>query len=235
MSSLYYVGVGVVSLSMSIYNFNTIGKSNNQTCYVNKSMTYNECIDYYNSIGQELECYNESYTESKVPYSGKRDISVQESNPYKTFCLLVGIIYIILLAMSLFLACITNYLSNQLPDDYINMGTCKKFLACFCKILPPCFILLSWLNLIFFIVVWIFILQNKCHYSTTMTPGKLISTDYFFKVHRTLNIVNSFVWIFLHYGGAIIRGMTYVEPFMYSPEVGNPNFFKTLMLKRLGP
>ena len=234
MSSLYYVGVGVVSLSMSIYNFNTIGKSNNQTCYVNKSMTYNECIDYYHSIAQsELPC-NESYPMNES-YSGKRNISVQESNPYKTFCLLVGIVYIILLAMSLFLACITNYLSNQLPDDYINMGTCKKFLACFCKILPPCFIILSWLNFIFFIVVWIFILSKKCKYSTTMTPGKLINPDYFFKVHRTLNIVNSIVWILLHYGGAVIRAMTYVEPFMYSPEVGNPNFFKTLMLKRLGP
>ena len=226
MSSLYYVGVGVVSLSMSIYNFNTMGESNNQTCYVSKSMTYDELKNYYNSIAQPFNI-------SK--YEGKIDERVQESNPYKTFCLLVGIVYIILLAMSLFLACITNYLSNQLPDDYINMGTCKKFLACFCKILPPCFIILSWLNCIFFIVVWIFILSKRCKISTTMVPGKLISEDYFFKVHRTLNIVNSIVWVLLHYGGAVIRAMTYVEPFMYSPEVGNPNFFKTLMLKRLGP
>ena len=228
MSSLYYVGVGVVSLSMSIYNFNTMGESNNQTCYVNKTMTDKQVNEYFNSIGQ-------TRIDLSPDENGKFEVSVQESNPYKTFCLLVGIVYIILLAMSLFLACITNYLSNQLPDDYINMGTCKKFLACFCKILPPCFIILSWLNFIFFIVVWIFILSKKCKYSTTMDPGKLISTDYFFKVHRTLNIVNSIVWVLLHYGGAIIRAMTYVEPFMYSPEVGNPNFFKTLMLKRLGP
>ena len=228
MSSLYYVGVGVVSLSMSIYNFNTMGESNNQTCYVNKTMTDSQVDEYYNSIAQiRPENLKEAYDKFEVP--------VQESNPYKTFCLLVGIVYIILLAMSLFLACITNYLSNQLPDDYINMGTCKKFLACFCKILPPCFIILSWLNFIFFIVVWIFILSKKCKYSTTMTPGKLINPDYFFKVHRTLNIVNSIVWILLHYGGAVIRAMTYVEPFMYSPEVGNPHFCKTLMLKRLGP
>ena len=231
MSSLYYVGVGVVSLSMSIYNFNTMGESNNKTCYVYKSMTFNETQDYYNSLAQPVPDMYANESEFK----DKMEVPVQESNPYKTFCLLVGIVYIILLAMSLFLACITNYLSNQLPDDYIKMGTCKKFLACFCKILPPCFIILSWLNFIFFIVVWIFILSKKCKYSTTMVPGKLISTEYFYKVHRTLNIVNSIVWILLHYGGAIIRAMTYVEPFMYSPEVGNPNFFKTLMLKRLGP
>ncbi len=227
MSSLYYVGVGVVSLSMSIYNFNIMGESNNQTCYVSKNMSMEQYIDYYNSLNQSI---NPNISDEEL-----ESIKVKDSNPYKTFCLLVGIIYIILLAMSLFLACITNYLSNQLPDDYIKMGTCKKFLACFCKILPPCFIILSWLNCIFFIVVWIFILSKKCKYSTTMTPGKLIKEDYFFKVHRTLNIVNSIVWILLHYGGAVIRAMTYVEPFMYSPEVGNPHFCKTLMLKRLGP
>ena len=157
MSSLYYVGVGVVSLSMSIYNFNTMGESNNQTCYVYKSMTFNETQDYYNSLAQPVPDMYANESEFK----DKMEVPVQESNPYKTFCLLVGIVYIILLAMSLFLACITNYLSNQLPDDYINMGTCKKFLACFCKILPPCFIILSWLNFIFFIVVWIFILSKN--------------------------------------------------------------------------
>jgi hypothetical protein len=39
----------------------------------------------------------------------------------------------------------------------------------------------------------------------------------------------------LHYGGAIVRGMTYVEPFMYSPEIGKPNMIKTLLFKKLGP
>ena len=74
MSSLYYVGVGVVSLSMSIYNFNTMGESNNQTCYVNKTMTDNQVDEYYNSIAQiRLENLKEVGDKFEVP--------VQESNP----------------------------------------------------------------------------------------------------------------------------------------------------------
>ena len=37
-----------------------------------------------------------------------------------------------------------------------------------------------------------------------------------------LNLVNSIIWILLHYGGSIIREMTYQEPFMYSPDTGTP-------------
>ena len=50
-----------------------------------------------------------------------------------------------------------------------------------------------------------------------------------------LNLVNSIIWILLHYGGSIIREMTYQEPFMYSPDTGAPNCCRTLFLKKLGP
>ena len=50
-----------------------------------------------------------------------------------------------------------------------------------------------------------------------------------------LNLVNSIIWILLHYGGSIIREMTYQQPFMYSPDTGAPNCCRTLFLKKLGP
>ena len=50
-----------------------------------------------------------------------------------------------------------------------------------------------------------------------------------------LNLVNSIIWILLHYGGSIIREMTYQGPFMYSPDTGAPNCCRTLFLKKLGP
>ena len=48
-----------------------------------------------------------------------------------------------------------------------------------------------------------------------------------------LNLVNSIMWVLLHYGGSIIREMTYQEPFMYSPDTGAPNCCRTLFLKKL--
>ena len=225
MSSLYYLGLGAVSLSMTIYNFHMVGKATNQTCYSYQTMTYDDYKNYNISLG--LEIYNKTKEYFEVP--------VTEGNIYKTLTLIIAIIYIIYLVLSLFLSCVSNMMSNQTPEDYIKIGTCKKFLACFCKILPPVLIILSWVNFILFVVFWILITVGKCEYSRSDIPGIFIDKKDYFNDNKVLILVNSCFWILLHYGGAIVRGMTYVEPFMYSPEIGKPNMIKTLLFKKLGP
>ena len=226
MSSLYYLGLGAVSLSMTIYNFHMVGEATNQTCYINQNMTKKEYIAYLNSTEQNDKTdINDNYY----------NVEVEEGNIYKTLTLVIAIIYIIYLVLSLFLSCVSNMMSNQTPEDYIKIGTCKKFLACFCKILPPVLIILSWINFILFVVFWILITVGKCEYSYSDTPGKFMDEKDYFNDNKVLILVNSCFWILLHYGGAIVRGMTYVEPFMYSPEIGKPNMIKTLLFKKLGP
>jgi len=229
MSSLYYLGLGAVSLSMTIYNFHMVGEATNQTCYSYQNMTYDDYRKYNISLG--LETYNK--TSFNKEYFD--DVQVTEGNIYKTLTLIIAIIYIIYLVLSLFLSCVSNMMSNQTPEDYIKIGTCKKFLACFCKILPPVLIILSWVNFILFVVFWILITVGKCEYSYSDTPGKFMDKKDYFNDNKVLILVNSCFWILLHYGGAIVRGMTYVEPFMYSPEIGKPNMIKTLLFKKLGP
>ena len=227
MSSLYYLGLGAVSLSMTIYNFHMVGEATNQTCYSYQTMTYDDYKNYNISLG--LEIYNK--TSFNIEYF---EVPVTEGNIYKTLTLIIAIIYIIYLVLSLFLSCVSNMMSNQTPEDYIKIGTCKKFLACFCKILPPVLIILSWVNFILFVVFWILITVGKCEYNSDI-PGIFIDKKDYFNDNKVLILVNSCFWILLHYGGAIVRGMTYVEPFMYSPEIGKPNMIKTLLFKKLGP
>jgi hypothetical protein len=187
-------------------------------------MTQEDYNKYIASLGQTNDI---TIDLDKVP--------VTEGNIYKTLTLIIAIIYIIYLVLSLFLSCVSNMMSNQTPEDYIKIGTCKKFLACFCKILPPVLIILSWINFILFVVFWILITVGKCEYSYSDTPGKFMDEKDYFNDNKVLILVNSCFWILLHYGGAIVRGMTYVEPFMYSPEIGKPNMIKTLLFKKLGP
>ena len=227
MSSLYYLGLGAVSLSMTIYNFHMVGEATNQTCYSYQKMTQKEFDTYIASLGQTNDTISNDIDLDKV--------EVSEGNIYKTLTLIIAIIYIIYLVLSLFLSCVSNMMSNQTPEDYIKIGTCKKFLACFCKILPPVLIILSWVNFILFVVFWILITVGKCEYSKSDTPGKFMDEKDYFNDNKVLILVNSCFWILLHYGGAIVRGMTYVEPFMYSPEIGKPNMIKTLLFKKLGP
>ncbi len=226
MSSLYYLGLGAVSLSMTIYNFHMVGEATNQTCYSYQNMTRKQYEDFNTSLGIAID------NTSKGDFF---QVEVTEGNIYKTLTLIIAIIYIIYLVLSLFLSCVSNMMSNQTPEDYIKIGTCKKFLACFCKILPPVLIILSWVNFILFVVFWILITVGKCEYSNSDTPGKFPDEKDYFNDNKVLILVNSCFWILLHYGGAIVRGMTYVEPFMYSPEIGKPNMIKTLLFKKLGP
>ena len=195
MSSFYYLGVGVVSLAISIYNFEISSKGNG--------------VKTTDSAGLDA------------------------SNIFPTIGLILAISYIIILVLSIFLSCVINALSNQLPEDYLNMGKCKRFLACFCKIFPPLLIILSWINFILIIVIWIMLVVNKDYKYTDEKTGTE-NTDYEGDV-KVLNLVNSIAWILLHYGGAVVRDMTYQEPFMYSPDTGEPNCFRTLFLKKLGP
>lgn len=195
MSSFYYLGVGVVSLAISIYNFEISSKGNG--------------VKTTDSAGLDA------------------------SNIFPTIGLILAISYIIILVLSIFLSCVINALSNQLPEDYLNMGKCKRFLACFCKIFPPVLIILSWINFILIIVIWIMLVVNKDYKYTDEKTGTE-NTDYEGDV-KVLNLVNSIAWILLHYGGAVVRDMTYQEPFMYSPDTGEPNCFRTLFLKKLGP
>ena len=204
-----------------------VGEATNQTCYSYQNMTKQQYTDYMNSLGQT---FDDSSSEEIY-----ENIKVTEGNIYKTLTLIIAIIYIIYLVLSLFLSCVSNMMSNQTPEDYIKIGTCKKFLACFCKILPPVLILLSWVNFILFVVFWILIAIGKCEYSYSDTPGKFLKPKDYYNDNKVLILVNSCFWVLLHYGGAIVRGMTYVEPFMYSPEIGKPNLLKTLFLKKLGP
>ena len=227
MSSLYYLGLGAVSLSMTIYNFHMVGEATNQTCYSYQNMTRKEYEDFNASLGLPN---NDTYNNKDF-----FEVPVTEGNIYKTLTLIIAIIYIIYLVLSLFLSCVSNMMSNQTPEDYIKIGTCKKFLACFCKILPPVLIILSWVNFILFVIFWILITVGKCEYSDSDTPGKFMDKKDYFNDNKVLILVNSCFWILLHYGGAIVRGMTYVEPFMYSPEIGKPNRIKTLLFKKLGP
>ena len=227
MSSLYYLGLGAISLSMTIYNFHMVGEATNQTCYSYQNMTLDEYKNFNASLGLPN---NDTYNNKNF-----FEVQVTEGNIYKTLTLIIAIIYIIYLVLSLFLSCVSNMMSNQTPEDYIKIGTCKKFLACFCKILPPVLIILSWVNFILFVVFWILITVGKCEYSESITPGKFMDKKDYFNDNKVLILVNSCFWILLHYGGAIVRGMTYVEPFMYSPEIGKPNMIKTLLFKKLGP
>ena len=68
-------------------------------------------------------------------------------------------------------------------------------------------------------------LMGGCEISTNSTPGALTDPKQFAKDVNTLNLVNSGIWVLIHYGGGIFREIVYQEPFMYSPDIGTTSAF----------
>ena len=207
MSSFYYLGIGVVSLAMTIYNFEKASQTGDYTLL--------------------------KKTDEKDANGNSREFD-ESTNAIVPLLYIIAIVFLLFLVLSLYMSCIINSFSNLLPEDFLTMSKCKAAVTCLCKIIPPIFLILSWLNLILIVVVWILygvyfkVQESKYKFEP---PSDAVSDDV-----RTLNIVNSVVWFVMHYGGSIIREMTYIEPFMYAPDTGEtPNCFRTLMIKKLGP
>lgn len=228
MSSLYYLGVGVISLGMGIYNFDVYGSGSSISC--RKELIFNNHTkgDY---------CSQPNVTVDTDPFCGTDSMvgTEEETNTYRIIIIIIAIVYMVLLAMSIFLALTINVLSNQTPEDFIKIGCCKKFFACFCKIFPPIFIILSWVNFILIVVCWALIATGICEHCRSTDALHPKSDPFYYDKVKDLTIVNTIFWVILHYGGAIVRAMTYVEPYMYNPEVGNPHCCKSLLFKKLGP
>ena len=233
MSSLYYLGVGVFSLASTIYNFEMFTEGKNVTCYSCKLMNSTEYANFVSRSGLNdsdvAEC---QFKESTTSY---RAVLVEQTDLYKILALVIAIMYLLLLVLGLYMSCITNAFSNQTPDDFLKMGTCKQFFACFCKIFPPVILIISWVNFIIIIVYWILYVSEYCPEAIDRSPTASLDYSKYRKKHIPLLIVNSVIWLCLHCGGSIIREMTYIEPFMYNPDTGAPNCFRTFMLKKFGP
>ena len=221
MSSFYYLGIGVVSLAMTIYNFEKASQTGDYTLL--KNVTKTNITDEKDANGDLIKI---TYTELD-----------ESTNAIVPLLYIIAIVFLLFLVLSLYMSCIINSFSNLLPEDFLTMSKCKAAVTCLCKIIPPIFLILSWLNLILIVVVWIlyavyFKDESKDYPKYQFEPrSDSVSEDVLI-----LNIVNSVIWFVTHYGGSIIREMTYIEPFMYSPDTGEtPNCFRTLMIKKLGP
>jgi hypothetical protein len=247
-SAGYYLGLAVASLAIGIYNFSLYSDGKNLQCFKITQMDwatyklYNESLQNGQSTApasttstlrnlQTSDSTNSTSTDDKL-----YDVQESSSNLYSLLAIIIAIVYLILCGLSLMLAMIINHMANQVPEDFLNIGRCKRWLACFTKILPPFFIIIHWVVLLIIIGFWAMVLMKSCPIATTNEVGVVIvNKQKFHNDSYTLNIVNSAIWVLLHYGGAVIRDIMYQEPFMYSPDIGTPGLCKSLLFKKLGP
>lgn len=237
-STMYYLTLAVAALAIGIYNFNIGGSGKNIQCCSITQMTeieyksYNDSLTLGGAVATTNLCL--SIVANQTDSANLFNVKQPSSNIFALLQFIIAILYIIIFGFALYMAFIISFMGNQVPEDFIKISTCKRVLACFCKIVPPLLILVHWLILILILVIWIMVITGNCKDSTSSQPGLVAGQNRYFNDTYMLNIISTSMWILIHYVGAIIKEITYTEPFMYSPDIGKPSC-KSIFLKKLGP
>ena len=227
---LYYVMLFSIGLSVAIYNFSTSSAGNAVTCYAVEKP--DGATEVPNATAATTSDTTNSTVAASITLSGGAS-GTKTSNLLALMQIIIAICYIIIASLSIILVLIINNMANMVPDDFLAIGSCKRFLASFTKICPPLFILIHYVIFIIIAIIWILTLIGTCSYSVPTGSTYFDATKYF-KQTQITNLVTSIIWFFLHFVGAIIRDIVYQEPFMFSPTIGKPTFFGSC-IKKVGP
>ena len=214
----YYLTLAVAALAVGIYNFATASDASGLQCFSLTLMPQSEYFAYVDSVknssvpllpaNKTVEAGENSIWE--VPVSTGSTLSFMQT--------ILAFIYLGMCGLSLLLCLVIFTMENQVPDDFLNMGKCKRLIAVLCKLIPMLFIIIHWVLFLIIFVLWILLITGNCVISRSITPGDLRNSKKYYTDSLMMNIVTSCLWILIQYGGAIIREIVYKEPFMYSPS-----------------
>jgi hypothetical protein len=232
--SFYYFALTAITLAIAVFNLSIKSTGSNYSCF--KLQTLDEVS--YNSFKEVQKSNNVTipevteFTQNNVKYYL---VPSPSSNIYGVIASIIAIGYLIIMGLSLLLTLVLLWMSDMVPEDFVKISWIKKFSAVTTKIFPPLLVILHWIIGILIIVFWITIGLGQCEVSE---PQEAVFGFNRLKYHDdciTLEIVNSCVFILLHYVAAIVKDMIYVEPFMYAPVVGEASPFLDFALKTVGP
>lgn len=236
-STKYYLALSVISLAIAVYNLSGSSEGKTMTCFSTVEMDYETYLQYNKTIAIKnggTTTGTVRFLQIDTPPTELYKVDVTSSNIYSSLHMLMAIGYFAIMGLSLYVTIVVSYLSNQLPEDFIEVSKWKRFFSCFCKIFPIIIILLHWLLLFLVLALWMLILTKNCKTSKSETALGVTPGMYYNHV-IVLNIVTTIIWILLQYGGATLREILYQEPFMYMPYVGSKNACCVFFLRKVGP
>lgn len=221
--SIYYLSIGITSLSLSIYNFK-VGSKKGIQCLEVLYLSFDEYINFNISRGVET---------SKEHFNGNVEVLNNITNNYPGIINCIGSFYFILFLIGTFLCIIINSLNHILPSDFLIITWKKRVCGMFCKIIPKIINLLSWIIFIFIITLFCLIGSKNC--KICIKNNKKSYDSSYYKEVLILNIINICFWIALHYGGGIIRQIISNEPFMYSSINRKNKIIQKIIFDYIGP
>jgi hypothetical protein len=222
----YYLTLAVAALAIGIYNFATQSDASGLQCFSIQKKTQAEYEEYLKSLANSTVPVLAANKTIEAGENSVWEVPVSGTTTMASVQMILAFIYLGLCGLSFILCLVVYSLEDQVPDDFLKMGKCKRFIAVLCKLFPMLFVIIHWVCCVIIVVLWILLFSGDCQISRSTIPGDIRNKDKYYNDSFVLNIVTSCLWILIQYGGAIIREVVYKEPFMYSQS---NTFF------RLGP
>jgi hypothetical protein len=250
LSSYYYLYLAVVTLSISIYNFDIAALGKQRGCYQIIEMNSNDFKKYIVSQGKLTEnksdpdyvslynlhiatiINNFNTTDNLLPLA-HYNIAEKQTNIYALFQGLIAIFYIIITLLALIMSFLIAKMSNLVPDDFIEMSKFKRMTACICKTFPLILVIFHIIIFVFICVIWGAFSARYCISSASVDAGIVVAPNKYYDDTFSLNIVTTLLWILIHYFGSMFKDVIYQEPFMYT--YSSNKSFSYIMFKKLGP
>ena len=116
---LYYFSLSLISIGIAIFNFSISSNGNDLTCYgisrLNEA-SYNEFIKI-----TDPKTLPNLYVEEK---DGIKTyvVPIKGSNSYSTLATIIALMYVIILGLSFLLMLIFVWMSDMVPDDFLNIN-----------------------------------------------------------------------------------------------------------------
>jgi hypothetical protein len=136
--------------------------------------------------------------------------------------------------------------TRQVPSEFDNdkLGRIARILGFFMKSFPRIVVLIHYLILVMLVVLMMQIFSGTCIVSVTQADNDIpldLTQPLTWKTTEMQNeavvllIICFFLWIIMHIGGAVVRSLMSVDPYMATPPDPEGGKFLRIMCVTCGP
>lgn len=138
-------------------------------------------------------------------------------------------------SLSVLSGLILYYFLSFVPKDFASIGRFRNLLGLFLKLFPKLIIFLHYIILIIICAQIGYVGGGKCKNAKHLATDGTQTTGAMERAGIIMIIILSALWIVQHIGGAVMRSILNVDPFLAEPDDPSSNRIYAVICKKCGP
>ena len=220
----YYFFVSLIMLCLGVYSYTFKLSYGIDVCAVSSSTTTRLL---QNSSGGSNS--SSSSSESGSP------IVITTTLSTAGIAYAIGIVYLTCFACAFLFFFFMLYYSGKIPKDFTKMGRIARLFGCLVRRFVKAIVLLHYIILILLLVLIGQVGSGTGQKCTHIMPDGTPKLGEAYTQGVILILVLSFFWMLLHFGGAVVKSIMYVDSYIFEPDDATEIRVFRILLKKLGP